>query len=184
MAEISRRTLLVGAAGTCMALGATAVRAQSAQTIDARVDRAIQLLLATEPRARNLYDTAKGVLIIPEIVKGGLFFGGAYGEGALRVDGRTVSYYSFAAGSFGLQAGLQTFKLALFFMTEAALERFQVEDGWAMGADAELTFPGDGLSASVDSTSQRMPVVAMVFGQDGFMAGASIAGAKYSRINR
>ena len=178
----SRRTLMAFSAAAVMA--APAARAADADVIEARVERALQELFATVDGAAELYENAKGVLIMPDVTKAGFLVGGAYGEGALRVGGQTVGYYSVAAASFGFQAGVQSTKQALFFLTDEALEGFRKADGWEIGADAEFTIPGKGMNIGVDSTTRQAPVVAVVFGQDGIMAGASIEGAKYSPIVR
>ncbi|MEL6794609.1 MAG: YSC84-related protein, partial [Pseudomonadota bacterium] len=110
--------------------------------------------------------------------------GGSYGEGALRIGGVTDGYYSVAAASVGYQIGVQTTSHALFFMTEEALNGFRNSSGWELGADAEFTVPGDGISVNLDSTTARNPVIAVIFAQDGLLAGASLEGAKYTRIAR
>ena len=115
---------------------------------------------------------------------GGLIVGGAYGEGALRIGGVSEEYYSVAAASIGFQIGVQTTKQALFFMTEDALARFRRADGWEAGVDAEVTFPGAGVNVGTDTTVRNAPIVGIVFGEDGLMAGASLQGSKYSRVNR
>jgi len=128
---------------------------------------------------------------MPEVLKGGFLLGGAYGEGALLenqpgrgYDGPAWGYYSVAAASIGLQAGVQTTSHVLFFMTDAAMKKFQRTDGWEVGADAEVTFPEAGLNLQVNSTLLEKPIIGFVFGQDGFLVGASLEGAKYSRIVR
>lgn len=181
MNRVRRHTLALLAAAM---LAAPAAQAADADVIEARVERALQELFASVNGATDLYRDAKGVLIMPEVTKAGLLVGGSYGEGALRIGGETVGYYSVAAASFGLQAGVQSTMQALFFMTDEALADFRRADGWEVGADAELTVPGQGLNVGVDSTTRQAPVVAVVFGQDGIMAGASIEGAKYSPITR
>ena len=184
MIDRRRRHVIAALAALSTGMAAEGARAESAEVIESRVNRAIEELFARVSGARELYAKAKGVLIMPDIVKGGLFIGGAYGEGALRVEGQTVGYYSLAAASLGFQIGVQSTKQALFFMADSALERFQRADGWQIGADAEFTVPGDGLNVSIDSTTQQQPVISVVFGQDGLLAGASLEGAKYSRIVR
>ena len=52
-----------------------------------------------------------------------------YGEGVLFRDGKAEGRYSSVAGSFGLQAGVQVFGYALFFMTDKALEYLERSDG-------------------------------------------------------
>lgn len=181
MALLSRRAVLVTLSAAAVA---TPAYATTGAQIDARANRALEQLFLTVPHARELHDNAKGVLIMPRVMKAGLLLAGAYGEGALRVGGQTVGYYSVAAASIGFQIGVQSTSHALFFMTDAALERFRRADGWTIGADAEFTVPGDGLNFGVTSQTQRAPVVAVVFGQDGILIGASIEGAKYSPIQR
>ena len=95
-----------------------------------------------------------------------------------------AGYYSVAAASVGLQAGLQTSSHVLFFMTDEGLNNFRASDGWEVGADAEITFPDAGLNAQVNTTLLEKPVIGYVFGQDGVLIGASLEGAKYSPIVR
>lgn len=181
----TRRGLIAGggAAAASVAL-ANRAAASSAEEIDADVDAAIRKLYATVPGTKELSANARGILVMPDVIKGGLIIGGSYGEGALRIGGATDGYYSVAAASIGYQIGVQSTSHALFFMTEDALSGFQRSQGWELGADAEFTVPGDGISLNVDSTSLKSPIIAVIFAQDGLLAGASLEGAKYSRISR
>jgi lipid-binding SYLF domain-containing protein len=52
--------------------------------------------------------------VFPRIVKAGFLIGGQGGDGALRVQRKTVGYYNIAAASFGSQAGVQTFSYVPF----------------------------------------------------------------------
>ena len=38
---------------------------------------------------KNFLDSSKGILVFPRVLKGGAGFGGEYGEGALRVAGKS-----------------------------------------------------------------------------------------------
>ncbi len=152
--------------------------------IEAKVSLGFRELYDSVPGSRELAGKSKGVLMMPDVTKGGFIVGGSYGEGALKVNGQTSNYYSVAAASLGLQAGLQTTKHAVFFLTDEALKDFQTKDGWEIGADAEVTLLDSGASLGLDSTTYQTPIVAVVFGQSGVLAGASIEGAKYSRIKR
>lgn len=183
MHRIARRAVLTLAIGAVLTAAASA-QAEPAAAIDNKTSLALEQMFRTVPGARELHDQAKGVLMMPDIFKGGLIVGGAYGEGALLVGGETVGYYAYASGSFGFQIGLQSYKQALFFMTDAALAQFRAAKGWEVGADAEVTFPGDGLKAGLDTTSRTAPVIGVVFGQDGVLAGVSVQGGKYTPIVR
>lgn len=171
----------------CAALAlslAVAAQADSAEEIEAKVERARTELLAAAAAAPALEARAAGVLYMPDIVKAGLIIGGAYGEGALKVGGETVGYYSMAAATFGLQIGAQTLRQAIFFMTEEALSAFRRADGWTAGAELSGALPGMGASAELDSVAAGEPVVLVTYGQDGLMLGAALDGAKYSQVNR
>ncbi|MDT8343724.1 MAG: YSC84-related protein [Thermohalobaculum sp.] len=186
--QITRRPVLAALAA-CLAATALPARAEDAAVIDARVNLAFEKLYADVPGSRELATRARGILMMPEVVKGGFILGGSYGEGALRLnDGSgyqtSVEYYSVGAASLGLQAGVQKTSHALFFMTDDALRRFRRADGWEAGADAEVTFPEKGLNIGTDTTTAQKPVIAFVFAQDGLLIGASLEGAKYSRIVR
>ena len=164
--------------------------AADAATINSRVNLALNQLYAEVPNARDLAAKAKGMLVMPDVIKGGFILGGAYGEGALRLNDPTQGYekhggyFSVGAASVGLQIGVQSTSHVLFFMTDEALEKFRRADGWEIGADAEVTFPDKGLNAGIDSTSYEKPVVGVVFAEDGLLVGVSLEGAKYSPINR
>jgi lipid-binding SYLF domain-containing protein len=192
---ITRRRALGALAATIAATAATALPGQSARAaeaavIDARVNLALGRLWSEVPSARDLSIRAKGMLVMPDVIKAGFIIGGAYGEGALRlndpVEGyeKIGGYYSVAAASVGLQIGVQSTSHVLFFMTDEALARFRRSDGWEVGLDAEVTFPEAGLNAGIDSTTLKSPVVAVVFAEDGLLVGASLAGAKYSPLQR
>lgn len=184
MTNMTRRGMIHGAAAGGALLAAGQAQAASATEISRDVAASEKLLFKTVAGSAELAARARGVLIMPDVIKGGLIIGGSYGEGALKVAGVIQNYYSVAAASIGYQIGVQKTSHALFFMTQRALEKFQRADGWELGADAEFTVPGDGISLNIDSTTIKSPVVAVVYAQDGLLAGASLEGAKYTRIIR
>jgi lipid-binding SYLF domain-containing protein len=185
-----RRALGALAATTLLTLPSLTAQAADAAPIDARVNLAMGRLWSDIPSARDLASRAKAMLVMPKVVKGGFIIGGAYGEGGLRLNDPTEGYekkggyYSVGVASLGLQIGIQSTSHVLFFMTDAALEKFRSADGWEAGVDAEVTFPDKGLNAGIDSTTFEKPVIGVVFAEDGILIGASLAGAKYSRIDR
>lgn len=185
------RRHMIGALGAVPAALSYPTKAAERETIDAKVNYALGKMFAKFPNTRELSSKAKALLVMPDVVKGGFIVGGAYGEGALLINDEVqgyeapaVGYYSVAAASVGLQAGLQTSSHVLFFMTQEGLDRFRRADGWEVGADAEITFPDAGLNAQVNTTLLEKPIIAYVFGQDGLLIGASLEGAKYSPIVR
>ena len=90
--------------------------AASASEINSKVNTALRTLYAKQPGAKALADKARGVLVFPDIVKGGFIVAGQFGHGGLRKAGKTVGYYRSLAASVGFQAGAQSYGYVLFFM--------------------------------------------------------------------
>lgn len=182
MGNFTRRALIgaLGASGALAACG-NGIGGNGAATIDARVDATRDYLFGRYPGTRDLAAKSMGVLYMPLITEAGFGIGGGYGRGALRINDVTVDYYSSTRATFGLQIGAQQYAHALFFLTDGALSDFRRSDGWAVGADVRYATPEQGASIGKETT-ELDPVVALVFGQAGLIAGATLAGAKYTRI--
>jgi len=192
MMQVSRRIFLgltgAGLTGAVLALAGcdgaitgNGVGSTGAAKIDARGDATRSYLFDRYPGTQDLASRAAGVLYMPLVTEAGFGVGGGYGRGALRLNGVTVDYYSATRATIGFQIGAQQYAHALFFMTPAALENFRRSSGWAAGADVRYATPEQGGSLGKETT-ELDPVIGLVFGQQGLIAGATLAGVKYSRI--
>jgi lipid-binding SYLF domain-containing protein len=181
MTSPSRRAFLFGTGALALSACSNGLGSNGAGKIDARVDATRDFLFQNYPGTRDLNTRAAGVLFMPLVTEAGFGFGGAYGRGALRIREVTVDYYAAAKATVGLQIGAQQYAHALFFMTEQALNDFRRGAGWAVGADVRYATPEQGASIGKDTT-ELSPVVALVFGQQGLIAGATLGGVKYTRI--
>ena len=184
MTHLDRRGFTLGALACAPFLAAcgNGVGSNGAARVDARVDTTLNYLFTNYPNTGDLAQKASGMLVMPLVTEGGFIAGGGYGRGALRINGTTVDYYSATKGSFGLQIGAQQFAHVLFFMTEDALSRFRRSSGWAAGADIEYVFNDYGENLRAETTTSTSPVIAVIFGQAGLLAGVSLEGMKYTRI--
>lgn len=184
MRRFSRRVALGGIAASTLAIAAcgNGVGSNGANNIDARVNATMDFLDTTYPGTRDLKEKSVGMLVMPLVTEASFGFGGAYGRGALRVNDVTVDYYSASQASFGIQIGAQQYAHVLYFMTEEALAEFRASSGWAVGADIEYALNDEGANLSAETTTVLAPVIAVVFGQAGLLAGASVEGTKYQRI--
>ena len=104
------------------------------------------------------------------------------GEGALLSGGRTLGYYNTAAASYGLQAGVQKFGYALFFMTDSSLGYLKKSGGWELGTGPSFVVVDAGMAKSMTTTTLRKDVYAFFFDQKGLMAGLGLQGSKITRI--
>jgi lipid-binding SYLF domain-containing protein len=156
--------------------------ADTAAEIDRKVDSALQKLYASTPVAKELSTIARGILVFPDIIKGGLIIGGQYGKGALRKGGKTIGYYNTVAASYGLQAGVQKFGYALFFITQSALDHLRKSSGWEIGVGPSVVVVDEGIAKSLTTTTAKSDIYAFFFDQKGLMAGMGLQGSKISRI--
>ncbi|MGI1661842.1 YSC84-related protein [Palleronia sp. KMU-117] len=187
MTITTRRGFVLGVSALALTTAAAcnnAVGTSNGATIDARADAALSFLETNYPGTVDLRNNSAGMLIMPLITEAGFGVGGAYGEGVLRINGVTVDFYSAANASVGFQIGAQQYSHVLYFMTEEALQTFRTSPGWAAGADVKYALNAQGQTLLADTTTLTSPVIAVVFGQAGMIAGATLEGTKYTRILR
>lgn len=151
--------------------------------IDQEAHHALQRLYDSTPAARNLASHARAILVFPGIVKAGFIGGGQYGKGALLEHGKTTGYYNIVAGSYGLQAGVQTYDYALFFMSKSALDYLNDSKGWEVGVGPSIVVVDAGVAKTLTTTTAKDDVYAFIFAQKGLMAGLGLQGSKITRIN-
>ena len=163
-------------------------KANASQASGSQISRdahaALNSLYAKDSNARRLGNRAAGVLVFPEIVKGGFIFGAEGGNGALLQGGKTTRYYQTAGASFGLQAGVQKFGYALFLMNKSEVAKLDQAAGWDIGSSPTLVVLNSGKSTEYStSTSDNSKTYAYFFNQKGLMAGLGLKGSKITRIH-
>ncbi len=176
-----------GLAFSCLALtqcatGPTTASA-SASTISSDSRAALRDLYRQNPKARQLGNRAKGILVFPNITKGGFVVGGMGGNGALvRADGSIRDYYQTGGLSYGLQAGVQQYGYALFLMDNEAFANINRAGGWEVGSSPSLVIVDEGRAASLSTTTIDSGTYAFFFNQRGLMGGLGLQGSKITRI--
>ena len=158
--------------------------AKTAREIDVSVDVAIERFHQQVIGAKQLIEASKGVLVMPNVFKGAFLIGGEYGEGALRIDGKTVDYYNTVSGSIGIQIGGQSKDIILLFMTDEALKQFRDSKGWEAGLDGNVAFIKYGAGVREDTTTTKEPIVGFVIDSKGLIADFSFKGAKFTKIDK
>jgi len=156
--------------------------AASAKEINVSVDVALERFYKQVSGAREFIHAAKGLLVMPNVKKAGFFIGGQYGEGALRVGGKTVAYYNLVSGSYGLTFGAQAMDIIIVFMTDEALKQFRASEGWEAGVDGNVALITVGAGKRIDTTTTRDPIVGFVFDVKGLMLDVSLKGAKFTKL--
>jgi lipid-binding SYLF domain-containing protein len=180
-----RCAVVVAAAVACMlAIPFTAAYAASAADLDHSSNEALNMLYRTNPTAASIGKRAHAVLVFPNIVKAGLVFGGSYGEGVLLEGAKVMDYYNSVSGSWGLQAGAQSYGYAVFLMNDEAVTYLHKSNGWEVGVGPTVVVVNEGVAKNLSSSTLKDSAYAFIFDQQGLMASLSIEGTKISRIKR
>ena len=156
----------------------------SATEIDIRVDATLKRFKTEIEGGSDFLKKSKGILVFPKVIKAGIGVGGEYGEGALRINGKTKEYYSTASAPIGFQLGAQSKSLVLVFMSEKALSEFRHSDGWKAGVDGSVAVIKWGAGKDINTIDIKDPIVGFVFGNKGLMYNLTIEGSKFSKIDR
>lgn len=187
--DVRRRLYAAAVPAVCLSIMfgcilTTQSYAATAKEIDVSVDVALKRFQNEIKGGKEFIKSAKGVLVFPRVYKAGFVIGGEYGEGALRIGGKTVDYYNTVAGSWGLQIGAQKKTVILAFMTAQALKDFRNSSGWKAGVDGSVALVTVGAGEAIDSTNIKDPIVGFVFGQKGLMANLTLEGSKFTKMDK
>ena len=158
------------------------IYAKSSSEIDASIESALDRFAIEIQGAQTYLDGARGILVIPKMIKAGLVLGMEYGEGALVVDNIKVQYYRAFSGSLGLQLGVGSKDLVILFYDDEAMDDILYSSGWQVGVDGSVALLDMGAGGSLDTTEAQDPIVGFVFGHKGLIAGLSLEGTKFTKI--
>jgi lipid-binding SYLF domain-containing protein len=179
-----KKILIIAFVLTLIGLNSALLIAASAKELNSECTAALNTLYSGNAELKKLGAKSKGILILPKIKKAGFIVGGQGGDGCLRQAGKTTGYYESAAGSVGLQAGVQWFGYAMFFLDDASMQALLKSDkGWEVGTGPSLVVLDEGFGKSVTTATLKEGIAAYIFGQKGLMAGVGIQGSKITKIN-
>jgi lipid-binding SYLF domain-containing protein len=184
MERVGRVRVLAALVLTVLLLHARTGLAASAKELDRDARAALSKLTSTQASARTLAQKARSILVFPSIVKAGFMFGGQMGEGVLYRGGKAQGYYNTVAASYGLQAGIQKYGYALFFMNDAALKQLESLEGFELGVGPSLVVVDEGKGKSITSNTITSDIYAFIFSQKGLMGGLGIQGSKITKIDK
>ena len=102
----------------------------------------------------------------------------------MRKGGRVSDYYSTFTGSWGLQAGAQSYGYAVFLMNNDAVKYVEESDGWEIGVGPTVVLVNAGVAQNLSTTSLQDDAYAFIFDQKGLMAGISIEGTKINKLDK
>ncbi|HKY02334.1 MAG TPA: lipid-binding SYLF domain-containing protein [Burkholderiales bacterium] len=170
--------------GLFLVFSTNAVHAEDAAQLDSNARAALNTLYASTPAAKALGEKAVAILVFPSVTKAGLGVGGQFGEGVLLQGGKTIGYFNSAGASVGLQAGIQTYRYAMFFMSAQIFEEFKTARGFEIGVGPTVVIVDSGMAKNFTTATVQADIYAFVFGQKGLMAGFGLQGTKITKIEK
>jgi len=158
-------------------------RTASADDLTSDSRHALHQLTSQNPTAARLNSRALAVLVFPEVVKAGFVLGAQGGKGILFVHGQPNGRFRTVAASYGLQAGVQKYGYALFFLDHASLDWINKTRGWEIGTGPSVVIVDKGKARSISTNTLHSGIYAFIFDQQGLMAGLGLQGSKIKRID-
>jgi len=166
---------------TVAAPAAAATRAEELVE-ESRFSLERMLIDPERPELKQFLEKAQGVLIFPELVKGGLIIGAEGGSGVLLVRGAdgtwsAPAFYTLAAGSFGLQAGGQVSEVVFTLMNQGAIDAL-LSNEFKLGADASVAIGPLGAGVEASTTTNLGADIYAFSRAVGLFGGGAPEGAK------
>ena len=159
--------------------------AKSSQDIEADANKALQQFFHDVPGGKKFLEKAKAYVVFPDVNEAGFFFGGKYGEGALRIGGKTKSYHSITSLSIGLQMGVENYSLVIAFTSDEALKNFILDDDeWESDFSSKIVMANWTTNDDdVDEVDYGTSTVGFAYDSTGMLGKLSMEGTKFEQIN-
>lgn len=172
-------TLLI--CGNLFIRGAEAQNRETA-TVEAATAVLNEVMATPEHRIpHSLLNGAKGIAVIPNVVKGGFVVGARHGKGVLIVRDETGAwkppvFVSITGGSVGWQVGVQSTDVVLVFKTQRSIKNLN-KDKFTLGADIAVAAGPVGRQASAATDAKLKAEILSYSRSRGLFAGASLEGS-------
>jgi lipid-binding SYLF domain-containing protein len=163
-------------------LAAQPAMAAGGHILDEDAQAALTSLYSNHAGAKALGEKAIGILVFPSVTKAGFILGAQGGDGVLFEKGKVTGHYNTGALSVGLQAGVQSYGYALFFMTPGDLAYLKKSNGWSLGVGPSIVIADAGFGKDASTMTGQKGVYGFIFDQKGLMAGMGLVGQKISPI--
>ncbi len=154
----------------------------TAKEIDHDVNGALSVFYNEVHGGKKYLEKAAGYVVFPDVKEAGMFIGGKYGEGALRVNDVTKGYYSITSASVGMQMGAQKYSLVIAFTSPEALKKFMNDDDWDTDMDFNIAMADWNNDEELDDIDFGSNMVGFVFDAKGMMGNFTFEGTKFERI--
>jgi lipid-binding SYLF domain-containing protein len=171
-------TSIALATGLLVGCGTVPVNQSERDELVRKADAERQEWNKADPGIEALVKDSHGVAFFPEVTKGGLGIGGAYGRGVVYERGKHVGYADMTQGTIGLQIGGQTYSEVIVLEDKAAMDRFK-QNRVDIDANASAVIARTGAATNVRFVDG---VAVFVRPITGAMAEAAIGGQRITYV--
>lgn len=137
---------------------------------------AIEAFKQADPLMKNIFESAFGYAVFPNVGKGGLGVGGAMGNGTVYDQSGLIGMAKLTQINIGFQAGGQAYREVIFFENEEVLNRFK-DNKIELSATASAVLATEGAAAAA---KYQNGVMIFTHVKGGLMYEASVGGQKFS----
>jgi lipid-binding SYLF domain-containing protein len=132
---------------------------------------------------RERLDSARGVVIFPQVLKGGFIVGGSGGTGVFMVRDKKTgewsepAFYTLGSVSLGFQAGAESAEVIMLAMTDKALDSL-LSPSFKLGGDVSVAVGpvGGGAKANMDIPAVTADFISFAKSK-GLYAGVNLEGS-------
>jgi len=164
-------TVLMSTVLGCATAPKTAAERDS---LERRAEATLAEMQSRNPELRDVVKSSASYAVFPEVGKGGVLVGGAFGRGVLYVNGVSAGIVKLEQASIGAQLGGQTFAELLVLRDQQDVDRLRAGT-YELGANASATVLQAGAAAS--ATASR-GTSAYILPRGGLMVDLSVAGQR------
>lgn len=147
---------------------------ENKENLETRANATLEQMMARDPDLSGILQKSAGYAVFPDIGKGGMLVGGAFGRGVLYQNGIPAGFVKVEQASIGAQLGAQTFAELIVLQDEGAVQRLksgQIQLGGDVGAVA--------LTAGAAARAQFSNGVAVfLMPRGGLMAELTVSGQR------
>lgn len=173
---------MVSAFALALVFFSASIRADSAEQIDAGVERALAWLNAND-HTRQLVRESSAMLVFPDMVRMGFGVGGEFGEGALLFNGETNGYYASAGTVYGVPREVQYKAEVVFFMNEFVLRDFRSYQTWRPAGQGSIRIVATEAEIK-QALEDEAPIIGLVFTSEGLVQGLTMGDDRITRVAR
>src|SRR5208283_756209 len=145
---------------SCATTGSTSQRSDEAQGLVDKARATFRDFMRDEQYTwfHNHLREARGLLIYPQIIKGGFFIGGSGGTGVLVVrragtpDWSQPAFYTIGSATFGLQIGGEAAEVIVMAMSQRAVDSL-LSSSVNLGGDTSVALGPIGIGAKGNITA-------------------------------